>query len=1816
MTIFGDEPIGIGVEANEAEARAEARRIGQVIVDSLQPVFDDFGKQIGRTLARDISRFTANTGFEEVRGQVGRAVREVQDFSRETNELEKDLTALAKRGEAFRRSLAIGGAATDTLAVYDRELRKILRLQEQLQREGEKFTRNPQALRDIQDRARIAQTAIQQEIQAIKASERARIDAEQRAARQLQAEQTRAARERISIRQFERSRMVVETQKETTLTNALIRTSSAEALADQRRTARVRIELLRFTLRQARVIEQAIGSLFRSSAAIISGAYARIERTVFRIGNAFRRSNNDINDGLRGALATRERTIERSFARQTASVQASTARQERILRSFETRASTGIAGLATGRSGLGALLGGGLTFGGGFLLARQLREGFEETVNLNEALNATREIFGSAADDVIAFSENSVEALFVTQSEALKAAQNFGTFGKSAGLAGKDLSQFSNDLTLLATDLASFRNTTVEDATTAISAALRGESEPIRRYGVLLDVATLQQRAFSEGITDTIRKLTPQERVLAATAEIYAQTADAQDDAARTANDFANSSRRAGAALTTAFAAAVSSLIPVAEVITNAAFPALQSLTRFIEGDVGPGLKILRDGLIGATAALAGLVAAKASIEVIQLLGVALRGVATPLGLFVTSVAIVGAAIAVFSRRSETFSAGVEQIVGSLRDLGGRALGRAINALERLADIVAGPIISALEVAVGFVVTVLVPAFSALGAAISNNVLPPLVRLGGVLAAAVFTGLRTVGALLVDVVVPAVVRFGTVAANILAAVVDFLGPAISGFRDLGRAIGDAFQGDFSGLLDGVRSVASGIVEVFTSLGVLIYDALAPQVERAVRFLSEAFDRIDFAAVGLKILEVVRLIGFTLGSIISDPVFIQAVEGIIAAAVAVGGSFILGFAEGVASNLPEVLDLLGGQLKTVVVEAIKFAFNDPLIIGQIILGALAASAVLNAFSAAGEAGAKGMFQGFTSGLRRSPVVARDLANGLFGGQGGINDAIAFNARRAAETLQRQLSRSLRDIGRLGGDTSNLFPDGIVRQSDVNRAKRELRNLEASIGQTQASARLFRVRLSEGFTGLRTGVREFGRAITPGLDGSFTRARAGFSQTFTAITDGLSRLREQGRISGAALGSAVLGAFGAVISGQQLGQASSGQGQLLGLSGILASAIGAGLATKSPIVGAAVGGLGLIAAAFAKAGEEARIAAEKVKGYVQGLSEVSIGKGIEFITRTLTERIREVDEGVARLFSGFDDKAFAASALAGNVDIDTVFRELATNAGLSAAAITQFQAKLDRSDGDLNAYKQGLIGIQSALSNTTDGTADFGRLLEDLNIDDNDLFKALRLIFDESEAVAKALSRLEIEATFSSNQPDLAAQGIAKFNQQLEDSRSNAVKLGEVRPFEGLTEDGEDTDSIMSSVLSTIIELGLGAESLLDIDVGAFFDQFGRFDLRGFITQLTRQSDAVDVLGNGFTNAGGALNAFTTAARAGLDALREAAGIIPPLSEETQEFALNIDLVSEAINELNRRRTDRIQQQINAVQTRLDAAQEAANQAREALTAFITGRYADTASAQVDNLIGNIGSIGSSIEEALQQGGVRGEAALRSAVGGFENQLASIIQAGFDDGLRSQEEFRALLAPLAAALNEEVGDSASRILSTVDFDFGINRAAGDRLQATLQNVLSDRQVEIGARTLLNANAEVARIQRELDAYKADLDVEVRFDANQIQTALLEAGLNAQILQLLDLSPENIAALQQQGLAGTVAQQNNALAQFQGGAPIIPVTQPQSASGPTVYDYSQTTIEVTETQSALATGKEVQLAKAAAAAGRLSQYRVLPV
>ena len=266
--------------------------------------------------------------------------------------------------------------------------------------------------------------------------------------------------------------------------------------------------------------------------------------------------------------------------------------------------------------------------------------------DLEENLSKVNVVFGEGAASIEKFAKTAATSLGQSQNAVLQAAGTFGTFGKAAGLSGEDLATFSNDFTALASDLASFNNTTPEQAINAIGSALRGEAEPLRQFGVLLSDAALKDEALALGLEVSTGALSAQTKILAAQSLIYKQTGDAQGDFARTSDGLANSSRVLKAQMADLQVSIGQALLPAVQAI----LPVLKDFANWAASNPRVFTQVAATIAAIATAVLAVNFAMNAS----------------PFVLFATGFTVIGVAIFAAYQKFETFRSGVNIIMNSV----------------------------------------------------------------------------------------------------------------------------------------------------------------------------------------------------------------------------------------------------------------------------------------------------------------------------------------------------------------------------------------------------------------------------------------------------------------------------------------------------------------------------------------------------------------------------------------------------------------------------------------------------------------------------------------------------------------------------------------------------------------------------------------------------------------------------------------------------------------------------------------------------------------------------------------------------------------------------------------------------------------------------------------------------------------------------------------------------------------------------------------------------------------------------------------------
>lgn len=206
----------------------------------------------------------------------------------------------------------------------------------------------------------------------------------------------------------------------------------------------------------------------------------------------------------------------------------------------------------------------------GFGLEKAIQAGSD----MNETLNKVNVVFGKAQGTVLKFGEQADTSLGLSKQAALDAAATFGTFGKSAGLSGQKLASFSDQMLQAAGDLASFHNADPSQVLEDIRSGLAGEVEPLRKYGILLNDATLRQQAMKMGLVDSTKNaLSPANKMLAAQALILKDLGPAAGDFARTSGGLANQQRIMKAELQNVVSEIGTALLPIVLKVAQFALP-------------------------------------------------------------------------------------------------------------------------------------------------------------------------------------------------------------------------------------------------------------------------------------------------------------------------------------------------------------------------------------------------------------------------------------------------------------------------------------------------------------------------------------------------------------------------------------------------------------------------------------------------------------------------------------------------------------------------------------------------------------------------------------------------------------------------------------------------------------------------------------------------------------------------------------------------------------------------------------------------------------------------------------------------------------------------------------------------------------------------------------------------------------------------------------------------------------------------------------------------------------------------------------------
>lgn len=339
-----------------------------------------------------------------------------------------------------------------------------------------------------------------------------------------------------------------------------------------------------------------------------------------------------------------------------------------------------IEGFGKGMMKAGAVMTAGLTVP----LAAAGKGMVDAASDYNENLNKINVVFGDSEQAVLDWASTVKTQFGLSQNQALEMTALFGDMATSMGFSRDEAATMSTSLAGLAGDLASFKNIGVEEAMTALNGIFTGETESMKRLGVIMTETNLSAYALKNGMGEAYGQMEQGEKVALRLQYVTDMLSNAQGDYANTASGTANSLRTFQAAVDDLMVILGQHLLPIitplvqrlTELVNRfaSASPETQALVMKIAAvaaAIGPVLLAL-----GGVLAFVGKLVTnmKTIIGVvslasggIKLLAGAFSFLASPIGLVIAAIAAVVAGIVYLWNNCDGFRNGVLAIWEGIR---------------------------------------------------------------------------------------------------------------------------------------------------------------------------------------------------------------------------------------------------------------------------------------------------------------------------------------------------------------------------------------------------------------------------------------------------------------------------------------------------------------------------------------------------------------------------------------------------------------------------------------------------------------------------------------------------------------------------------------------------------------------------------------------------------------------------------------------------------------------------------------------------------------------------------------------------------------------------------------------------------------------------------------------------------------------------------------------------------------------------------------------------------------------------------------------
>ena len=283
---------------------------------------------------------------------------------------------------------------------------------------------------------------------------------------------------------------------------------------------------------------------------------------------------------------------------------------------------------------------------------------FDSASALEQSAGAVESVFGTYATQVQQHADQAAQNVGLAKSQYNDLSSVLGAQLQNMGISQDQLAGQTDNLIGLGSDLAATFGGSTSDAVEALSSLMRGERDPIEKYGVSIKAADVEAKKAAMGLAGLTGEADAAATTQATLALVTEQTAGAHGAFAREADTAAGQQQRATAEWENAKAALGQGLLPV----VSSAAQILAQFGQWVQQNAG---------LVGTLAVVIGTLAAgvlaynavQAALPAIQAVATAAQWAwnaamsANPIGLIILAIAALIAIIVLVVQNWDTVKA-------------------------------------------------------------------------------------------------------------------------------------------------------------------------------------------------------------------------------------------------------------------------------------------------------------------------------------------------------------------------------------------------------------------------------------------------------------------------------------------------------------------------------------------------------------------------------------------------------------------------------------------------------------------------------------------------------------------------------------------------------------------------------------------------------------------------------------------------------------------------------------------------------------------------------------------------------------------------------------------------------------------------------------------------------------------------------------------------------------------------------------------------------------------------------------------------------